>query len=221
MWLPTAMPITAIGLWMRCGRRAVKRCLSAPMLPIRLQLRTCSAEATERFGPVDVAVSNAAVTDQVSSALEISAEEWDRVYAINVRGSFLFCRSCAQNMMDNGVQGSIVTIGSLVARGSKTMAGAYPSSKAAVIQFTKNLAKCLAPMGIRVNCVSPGVVATEIYANVEKEMMMEPGAFAEWLVEESVKSGQILIPRAGKAEEIAAAVAFLASADAPILPLKT
>ena len=170
--------------------------------------------STECFGPVDVAVSNAAVTEQVSSALEISAEEWDRVYAINVRGSFLFCRSCAQNMMDNGVQGSIVTIGSLVARGSKTMAGAYPSSKAAVIQFTKNLAKCLAPMGIRVNCVSPGVVATEIYANVEKEMMMEPGAFAEWLVEESVKSGQILIPRAGDVEDLAAAVAFLASADA-------
>ncbi|MBM4311630.1 MAG: glucose 1-dehydrogenase [Deltaproteobacteria bacterium] len=172
------------------------------------------AEAVAAFGPIDVAVSNAAITEQVSSALEISAGEWDRVFAINVRGSFLFCRSCAQNMMDNGVQGSIVTIGSLVARGGKTMAGAYPSSKAAVMQFTKNLAKCLAPMGIRVNCVSPGVVATEIYANIEKEMMMEPGAFAEWLVEESLKAGQILIPRAGQAEEIAAAVAFLASPEA-------
>jgi NAD(P)-dependent dehydrogenase (short-subunit alcohol dehydrogenase family) len=170
-------------------------------------------EATAAFGPIDVAVSNAAVTEQVSSALEISIGEWDRVYAINVRGSFLFCRSCAQNMMDNGVQGSIVTIGSLVARGGKMMGGAYPSSKAAVIQFTKNLAKCLAPMGIRVNCVSPGVVATEIYANVEKEMMMEPGDFAEWLVEEAVKSGQTLIPRAGQPEEIAAAVAFLASPE--------
>ena len=101
-----------------------------------------------------------------------------------------------------------------VARGAKMMAGPYPSSKAAVIQFTKNLAKCLAPMGIRVNCVSPGVVATELYANVEKEMMMEPGAFAEWLIEEAVKSGQLLIPRAGEAEDIASAVAFLASPEA-------
>ena len=172
------------------------------------------SEATGRFGPVDVAVSNAAISEQVSSALEISVEEWDRVYAINVRGSFLFCRACAQNMMDNGIQGSIVTIGSLVARGAKMAVGAYPSSKAAVVQFTKNLAKCLAPMGIRVNCVSPGVIATELYVNVEKEMMMEPGAFAEWLVEEAVKSGQLLIGRAGEADEIAAAVAFLASSEA-------
>lgn len=172
------------------------------------------SEATGKFGPVDVAVSNAAISEQVSSALEISIEEWDRVYAINARGAFLFCRACAQSMMDNGVQGSIVTIGSLVARGGKMAVGAYPSSKAAVVQFTKNLAKCLAPMGIRVNCVSPGVVATEIYANVEKEMMMEPGAFAEWLVEEAVKSGQLLIGRAGGADEIASAVAFLASEEA-------
>jgi NAD(P)-dependent dehydrogenase (short-subunit alcohol dehydrogenase family) len=172
------------------------------------------SEATGRFGPVDVAVSNAAISEQVSSALEISVEEWDRVYATNVRGSFLFCRACAQNMMDNDIQGSIVTIGSLVARGAKMAVGAYPSSKAAVVQFTKNLAKCLASMGIRVNCVSPGVIATELYVNVEKEMMMEPGAFAEWLVEEAVKSGQILIGRAGEADEIAAAVAFLASSEA-------
>jgi len=172
------------------------------------------SEAAGRFGPVDVAVSNAAISEQVSSALEISIEEWDRVFAINARGSFLFCRVCAQSMIDSGVQGSIVTIGSLVARGSKMAVGAYPSSKAAVVQFTKNLAKCLAPMGIRVNCVSPGVVATEIYANVEKEMMMNPGAFAEWLVEESVKNGQLLIARPGRAEEIASAVVFLASDEA-------
>ncbi len=172
------------------------------------------SEAIRRFGPVDVAVSNAAVADSVSSAFEVSFEEWDQVYAINVRGAFLFCRACAQNMMDNGVQGSIVTIGSMVARGGRTVIGAYPSSKAAVIQFTKNLAKCVAPNGIRVNCVSPGVVATDIYARVETEMMMESGAFAEWLVEEAVKSGQILICRAGQADEIAAAVAFLASSEA-------
>jgi bacilysin biosynthesis oxidoreductase BacG len=80
--------------------------------------------------------------------------------------------------------------------------------------FTKTLAKCLAPMGIRVNCVSPGVIATDIYRNVEKEMMMEPGTFVDWLVDESVKSGQLLLPRKGEPEEIAAAVAFLASEDA-------
>ena len=171
-------------------------------------------QATGAFGPVHVAVSNAGITESSSSALDITPEEWDKVYAINTRGSFVFCRACGRNMMDTGTQGSIITLSTLMARSGKGMSGAYASSKASVIMFTKTLAKCLAPMGIRVNCVSPGVVATEIYRKVEKEMMMEPGTFVDWLVDESVKSGQLLLPRKGEPEEIAAAVAFLASDDA-------
>jgi len=170
--------------------------------------------ATEAFGPVQVAVSNAGIAESASSALDISAEEWDKVYAINARGSFLFSRACARNMMENDIKGAIVTLSTLMARSGKGMSGAYASSKASVVMFTKTLAKCLAPMGIRVNCVSPGVIATDIYRNVEKEMMMEPGTFVDWLVDESVKSGQLLLPRKGEPEEIAAAVAFLASEDA-------
>lgn len=170
--------------------------------------------ATALYGPVQVAVSNAAISETQSSALDVTVEEWDRIFAVNARGSFLFCRACAQNMMDSGVQGAIVTLSSIVARSAKTVSGAYPSSKAAVIMFTKTLAKCLAPMGIRVNCVAPGVVATDIYDAVEQEMMMEKGSFADWLVEQSVAAGQLLIPRKGEPEEIAAAVAFLASREA-------
>jgi NAD(P)-dependent dehydrogenase (short-subunit alcohol dehydrogenase family) len=170
--------------------------------------------AVDAFGPVHSAISNAAISETQASALEVTVEEWDRVFDINSRGSFLFCRACAQNMMDNSTRGSIVTLSSIVAHGAKVMAGAYPSSKAAVIMFTKTLAKCLAPMGIRVNCVAPGIVATEIYNAVEQEMMMEKGVFVDWLVEESVKSGQLLIARKGEPEEIAAAVAFLASPEA-------
>jgi NAD(P)-dependent dehydrogenase (short-subunit alcohol dehydrogenase family) len=79
-------------------------------------------------------------------------------------------------------------------RSGKEMSGVYASSNASVIMFTKTLAKCLAPMGIRVNCVSPGIVATAIYNKVEAEMMMEQGTFADWLVEGSIKNGQLLIP---------------------------
>jgi meso-butanediol dehydrogenase/(S,S)-butanediol dehydrogenase/diacetyl reductase len=171
-------------------------------------------QATETFGPVQVAVSNAGITESASSALDITPGEWDQVYAVNTKGSFLFCRGCAQNMINHGVKGSIVTLSTLMARSGKGMSGAYASSKASVIMFTKTLAKCLAPMGIRVNCVSPGVVATDIYTKVEAEMMMEKGTFADWLVEESIKNGQLLIPRGCRPEEIAAAVAFLASEDA-------
>jgi NAD(P)-dependent dehydrogenase (short-subunit alcohol dehydrogenase family) len=171
-------------------------------------------KAVDVFGPIDIAVSNAGIAESQSSALDINIEEWDRVYDINTRGSFFFCKACAQNMMDSDTKGSIVTMGSLVARSAKGMSGAYASSKAAIIMFTKTLAKCLAPMGIRVNCVSPGIVATEIYSNVEKEMMMEKDSFADWLVEQSIASGQLLIPRCGTSGDIAGAVAFLASDDA-------
>jgi len=170
--------------------------------------------AVAMYGPVNVAVSNAAVSETQSSALDISVEEWDRIFNINARGSFLFSRACAQNMIDNNIQGSIVTLSSIMARSAKSMSGAYPASKAAVIMFTKNLAKLLAPMGIRVNCVTPGVVATEIWHEVETEMMMEKDTFADWLIEQSIASGQLLIPRIGKPEEIASAVAFLASSEA-------
>ena len=170
--------------------------------------------AVAMYGPVNVAVSNAAVSETQSSALDISVDEWDRIFNINARGSFLFSRACAQNMIDNNIQGSIVTLSSIMARSAKSMSGAYPASKAAVIMFTKNLAKLLAPMGIRVNCVTPGVVATEIWHEVETEMMMEKDTFADWLIEQSIASGQLLIPRIGKPEEIACAVAFLASSEA-------
>ena len=171
-------------------------------------------EATEAFGPLHVAVSNAGITESASSALDISSQEWDQVYAVNTKGSFLFCRASAKNMMENDIKGAIVTLSTLMARGGKGMSGAYASSKAAVIMFTKTLAKSLGASGIRVNCVSPGIVATEIYNKVEKEMMMEKGSFADWLVEESINNGQLLIPRGGAPEDIASAVAFLASEDA-------
>jgi NAD(P)-dependent dehydrogenase (short-subunit alcohol dehydrogenase family) len=177
-------------------------------------IRRLIEESVAVFGPINAAVSNAGISEQQASALDVSAAEWDQVYGINARGSFLFCRACAQNMLDHNIRGAIVTISSSVARSAKTMSGAYASSKAAVIMFTKSLAKCLAASGIRVNCVAAGVVATDIYAQVEENMMMDKGSFADWLVEESIKSGQLLLPRIGTPEDIAAAVAFLASDEA-------
>jgi meso-butanediol dehydrogenase/(S,S)-butanediol dehydrogenase/diacetyl reductase len=171
-------------------------------------------KAVENFGPVQVAVSNAGISETESSALEISGEQWDKVYAVNTKGSFMFCRTCANHMIDNGTKGSIVTISTIMGRSAKSMTGAYSSSKSAVIMFTKNLAKSLAPMGIRVNSVAPGMVITNLYKNIENEMMMEKDSFVPWIVEESIKSGQLLIPRVGKPEDMAAAVAFLASEEA-------
>ena len=171
-------------------------------------------QAVATYGPIHVAVSNAGINEKQPSAADLTVEEWDRIMNVNARGSFLFCRACAMNMVDNGIAGSIVTVSSAMARGTKTETGAYPASKAAVVQFTKNLAKCYASMGIRVNCVSPGVVGTEIWDAIEDAMMAERGTFVDYIIEQSVTNGQLLIGRQGKPEEIAAAIAFLASDEA-------
>jgi NAD(P)-dependent dehydrogenase (short-subunit alcohol dehydrogenase family) len=177
-------------------------------------IKQCVQEAVEAFGPVHVAVSNAGISETESSALEISAAQWDRVYAVNARGSFMFCRACANNMIEHQVQGSIVTISSIMGRSAKNMTGAYASSKAAVIMFTKSLAKALAPLGIRVNSVAPGMVSTNLYRPVETEMMMDKDSFVPWIIEQCIASGQLLIPREGTPDDMAAAVAFLASDEA-------
>jgi len=172
------------------------------------------AQAAQAFGPVHIAVSNAGISETQSSALEISTEQWDKVFAVNTKGSFMFCRACANNMMENDIKGSIVTVSSIMGRAAKNMTGAYAASKAAVIMFTKSLAKAVAPMGIRVNCIAPGMVKTNLYRPVENEMMMERDSFVPWIIEQCVASGQLLIGREGTAEDMAGAVTFFASDDA-------
>ncbi len=172
------------------------------------------AKATEVFGPVKVGVSNAGISEAHSSALDVTSEEWDHVFGVNTRGSFMFCRAVANNMMDSGVQGSIITISSIMGMSLKSPNGAYAATKAAVISFTKNLAKSLAPMGIRVNSIAPGMARTGLYRPVEKEMMMERDSFVPWIIEQTIESGALLIPREAEPTDIAAAAAFLASKDA-------
>jgi meso-butanediol dehydrogenase/(S,S)-butanediol dehydrogenase/diacetyl reductase len=190
----------------------------AQYLPVDVTSEESSKElvtrAVETFGPLHVAVSNAGVSETESSALEISSEQWDKVFAVNTKGSFMFCRACGNNMMENEVKGSIIVTSSIMGRSSKSMTGAYAASKSAAIMFTKTLAKALAPMGIRVNSLAPGMVKTNLYRSVESEMMMDKDSFVPWIIEQCIESGQLLIPREGTAEDMAGAVAFLASDDA-------
>ena len=148
----------------------------------------------ENFGSVDILVNNAGVA-LIKLMQDVSAEEWDDVFAINVRGAFLCSKQAVKGMISKQ-SGLIVNISSVWGEVGASCETVYSASKSALIGFTKALAKELAPSNIRVNCVSPGVIATKMNAHFSKEDLA--------LIQEEIPLGRL-----GKAEEIASAVLFL------------
>ena len=151
-------------------------------------------------GPLDVLVNNAGVRDETADALATTVEDWDRVFAVNVRGPFLLSQAVARRMAARG-GGSIVNIASQL--GLVGMAGrpAYTASKAALINLSRTLALEWAPQRIRVNAVAPGPILT---------------AFTEWLHRDPATNAryQAATPLGAFQDpnEIVGAVVYLASA---------
>ncbi len=158
--------------------------------------------ALREFKKVDILVNNAGITQPVK-VFDITKEDWDRIMNVNLRGTFLFSKAVLPVMMDKNY-GRIINISSVSAKnGGGVFGGAhYCASKAGILAFTKVLAKEVSPLGITVNSISPGLVATDIRGGLENE--------------EEQKKMSINIPcrRLGLPEEIAAAVCFLASKEA-------
>jgi len=158
--------------------------------------------ALREFKKVDILVNNAGITQSVK-VFDITKEDWDRIMNVNLRGTFLFSKTVLPAMMDKNY-GRIINISSISAKnGGGIFGGAhYCASKAGILAFTKALAKEVSPLGITVNSISPGLVATDIRGGLENE--------------EEQKKMSINIPcrRLGLPEEIAAAVCFLASKEA-------
>jgi NAD(P)-dependent dehydrogenase (short-subunit alcohol dehydrogenase family) len=135
---------------------------------------------------------------------ETSDEEWDEVFAVNVRGVFQLCRAAVPALSDRG---SIVTVGSANGIAPRPNAAAYCASKAALLMFTRALALELAPRGIRANCVCPGVVDTPL-TDLFLGMAPDPAALREEY------AGANPLKRIADAREIANCVLFLASDEA-------
>jgi len=158
--------------------------------------------ALREFKKVDILVNNAGITQPVK-VFDITKEDWDRIMNVNLRGTFLFSKAVLPAMMDKNY-GRIINISSVSAKnGGGVFGGAhYCASKAGILAFTKALAKEVSPLGITVNSISPGLVATDIRGGLENE--------------EEQKKMSINIPcrRLGLPEEIASAVCFLASKEA-------
>ena len=113
------------------------------------------------YGRIDVLVNNAGIAT-FSPILETSFEEWSRILAVNLNGPFICTQACAPVMLENG-GGSIVNIASISGFRASTLRVAYGTSKAGVMQLTKQQAAELGNMGIRVNAVAPGPVETELF----------------------------------------------------------
>lgn len=147
------------------------------------------------FGGVDVLINNAGIS-LIKTADETTEEEWDRLFAVNVKAAHLTVRAALPHMISKKA-GSIVNVSSMWGISGASCEAAYSASKAALIGYTKALAKELGLSGIRVNCVCPGAIDTDMNASLSREVRRS--------LAESAALG-----RMGKAEEVAKTVAFLA-----------
>ena len=154
----------------------------------------------ERFGLLDVLVNNAGIALPTQLITDTTLSDWNRVMETNVTGMFLVTRAVLPEMVSQK-RGAIVNISSMWGVTGGSCEVAYSSSKSAVIGFTKSLAKEVAPSGIRVNCVAPGFVLTDMTRG-----------FDEGVIAGICEETPLL--RAGTPEDIASAVLFLASEEA-------
>ena len=154
--------------------------------------------AFRRCPDVDILVCNAGITVPGLMSM-LSEESWDRLFDVNVKGMY-HCINAAMPSFLRKQSGSIVTVSSMWGVTGGSCEVAYSATKGAIIAMTKALAKELGPSGIRVNCVAPGVILTDMCAGLDTETL-------EGLAQESY------VGRNGTPEDVAKAFAYLADAD--------
>ena len=124
-------------------------------------------QACEIFGSIDALVNNAGIAQQ-KLFTAISEKEWDEMFAINVKGAYNCCQAVLPNMIHNK-SGKIINLSSIWGLVGASCEVHYSAAKAAIIGFTKALAKEVGPSGIQVNCVAPGVIKTKMLADFSDE----------------------------------------------------
>jgi 3-oxoacyl-[acyl-carrier protein] reductase len=167
---------------------------------------TMVAAAWKALDGVDVLINNAGTATR-RPFLDITAAEWDRILAVNLRGMFLAARAVAERMVARGGGGVIVNMSSTNGVAGEEDYAHYNASKAGVLLLTRTMAVELGRHGIRVNALCPGFISTPLNAAIAADL--GGGAFGEQYARERIPLG-----RTGRAEEVAAAYAFLASDDA-------
>ena len=186
--------------------RAAAATLGAEFVPADLRDSAQIAALFDAVGDVDALVCNAGVA-HYGLLQDMTDEQWQDLFSVNTEAVFRCCRAAIPGMLHKK-KGTIITLSSVWGVHGASCEAAYSASKAAVIGLTKALAKELGPSGIRVNCVAPGVIETDMLAHLSAE---DKAALAE----------ETPLGRLGTPEDVAELVAFLASERAAFLTGQT
>ncbi len=176
------------------------------------------ASARQRFSTVEVLFNNAALFD-MAPLLESDERMYQRLFDVNVKGMFFVMQAVLKQMVDGGVKGSVINMSSQAGRRGEALVSHYCASKAAVISYTQSAALAMAPHGIRVNAISPGVVDTPMWAHVDslfaKYEGLAPG--------EKKKAVGLAVPlgRMGRPDDVAGAAVFLAGEESAYITAQT
>lgn len=163
------------------------------------EIRALVDSATSQLGPIDILVNNAGSLIERMKIQNVTEDRWDEIMDLNLKSAVLCSQAVAASMIERK-SGSIVNVVSIAGRnGGGPGAGAYATAKGGLITFTKSLAKELAPLGVRVNAVSPGVIDTPFH-----EVFSTPEMIRNFVA-------GIPLGRVGTSGECAQVIAFLAS----------
>jgi len=177
------------------------------------EVKVMAREALNTFGRVDILVNNAGIV-RAYPTWEFPEEEWDLVININLKGTFLVCKALVPQMIERR-QGKIINISSKSGKKGGIWMSAYASSKSGVIGFTQSLALELAPFGINVNAVCPGVIFTPLWDQLDEVYSKKLGIPKEKVRSHYVE--KIPLGRPQTVEDIANVVVFLASDEASFM----
>jgi NAD(P)-dependent dehydrogenase (short-subunit alcohol dehydrogenase family) len=170
-------------------------------------VRKAVDRAGAELGGLDCLFANAGIVGTYGPVDELKIDEWDFTFAVNLRGVVLCMKHAARVMKPRG-SGSILSTSSIAGLQGGLGPHAYAAGKSALIGLTRNIAAELAPHGIRVNCIAPGNMATEMIAGM---LLQDPSRVSE--IEQGLAAGSPLPGRSGVAQDIANAALYLASEE--------
>jgi NAD(P)-dependent dehydrogenase (short-subunit alcohol dehydrogenase family) len=176
------------------------------------------ADAAQRFGTIDLLFNNAAVFD-MAPLLQSGEAMYERVFAVNVKGMFFVMQAVLARLVAAGRRGSVINLASQAGRRGEALVAHYCASKAAVISYTQSAALAMAPHGIRVNAIAPGVIDTPMWQGVDalfaRYEHLAPGE-KKTAVGKAVPLGYM-----GAPADVAGAAVFLASDESSYITGQT